>query len=510
MGRKRRYHYTYLFELFFRQNTASIAAGVTACLSLASYMTVDGNLHRELPLGKLLLLSLAALLLCGGGVLAVCALQWQHTYMTVREDALSFEHGFFRKKRVTVPYARIHAIDMKRNVFEKLAGTCRLTIDAGTASDRGTKDHLPAELVLGLKEAYNLRRFLLSRMEHGVSSQPRGTWEEPQWVFHAKGSDFLLSGLTSSALWAFLWLPVIGVCIAAEISPAAVHRFAQTTRPLLRGLAVRAETWGVPKTLLCMTGLWLAGSLAAGLAEAVIAAVRFFDFRMTRQGQNLLVRYGLLTEKHFTLQARNIQAVIIRQTFWQQCIGRCSVEAVCTGAGNIRTVSVTLAPLLPCKTLNELLRRILPEFIAEERYRPHDPIGLLFHVFAPTLLCSAVCLAVHQWCALLTTHLLLARLCGGIAVLLTLLGGILSYRNTAMDGNRRVISVQSGGFRKTLCRIRTDAVQEVQFKTTIIQEAFGVGSYRVCYQGAHFHTAAVAGSLPAAFLQALTAVTEQS
>ena len=46
------------------------------------------------------------------------------------ENTLIYETGKFIKKRVAIPFEKINTIDMGRNIFERLVGTCRLSDQA--------------------------------------------------------------------------------------------------------------------------------------------------------------------------------------------------------------------------------------------------------------------------------------------------------------------------------------------------------------------------------------------
>lgn len=514
MAEKRRCHRTYIWELFFKRIAVIIAMAVTTCISVAGNMASDEAIvhdMRGLPWGKMLLLSLGALVVFGSVVLLYCAFKWRYTYLSLQEDAMDYETGRFLKKRVTIPFEQINTIDLSRSVFEKLAGTCRLKIDTGAYSNTQDRNQPEVNLVFDLKQAYNIRRYILSRSEqcgNTRSHYDNRAIGEPKWAIHAGMGDFILYGFTSSSVWKFFWLVVIGVCVATEISAAIVGRAAQAALPFLRVLLEEVEQWGAWKTLLGIVAGYLGASLASDIVTVLWAAVRFFDFRVARQGRNVLVRYGLFTEKNYTLQVRNIHAVIVRQNLFQQLVGRCSVEAVCMGFGDEQTETALLFPIIRRKELNRCLHMVLPEYMTEMRSHERRSAGILFHAVVPAILCTAACVAVYRMGGYFMERMLLLTLCCMIVVVLVLVNGMMSYFNTTLDWNDKVVSVQSGGFHKTLYRIRTDAVQEVQMKTDPIKEMFGVGTYYVHYHGPRFHNTSMCGNISSEYLKPLADMVE--
>lgn len=517
MFEKRRCHYTYIFELLVKHIAAIVAMVISFVLSVAGDMAGDEDLAGEmsgLPLGKILLVTLAALVVFSGIMLLYCAFKWRHTYVSVQEDALNYESGKFIKKRVTIPFEQINTIDMGRNIFEKLVGTCRLKIDTGAYSNAQDKNQPEMNLVFNLSEAYNIRRYIMSRTEsydtpaamRGMARQ--GALGEPQWAVRAGAGDFILYGLTSSSVWKLFWLLVLGVCVLAEVSTAVLGRAAEAALPWLKAILGEVEQLGAWKALAGMLAAYLVMSLVSDLFTVLWAAVRFFDFRVMRQGRNVVVRYGLFTEKNYTLQVRNIHALVIKQNLFQQMLGRCSVEAVCMGFGDEKTETELLFPIIRKKELNNVLRMVLPEYITEMHTRKRRSWGVLFHIFAPTVLCTAVCGGIHVLGTYLTDSMLLVDMVCAIGVALAFLRGVLSYFNTTLDWNERVVSVQSGGFAKTLYRIRTDAVQEIQIKTDPIKEWFGIGTYLVHYHGPRFNNTSVSDNISKDYFADLARILE--
>ena len=514
MAEKRRCHRAYIWELFFKRIAVIIAMALTASISMAGSMAGDRAIVRDmrgLPWGKMLLLCFAVLLVFGGATLLYCAFQWRHTYLSLHEDALDYETGHFLKKRVTIPFERINTIDLSRSMFEKLAGTCRLKIDTGAYSNTQDKNQPEVNLVFDLKEAYNIRRYILSRSEQYSHRQPYDNSRAigaPKWAIHAGIGDFILYGLTSSSVWKLIWLLAIGVCVAAEISAAFVGRAMHAALPFLRDLLEKVEQLGAWKALLSIAAGYLIASLASDIVTILWAAVRFFDFRVARQGRNILIRYGLFNEKNYTLQVRNIHAVIVRQNLFQQLVGRCSVEAVCMGLGDEQTETALLFPIIRKKELNANLRMVLPEYTTDMHTQERRSAGLLFHAVMPAMLCAAACAVVYRIGGHWIEHTLLLMLCCMIAVVLVLMGGVMSYFNTTLDWNQKIVSVQSGGFHKRLYRIRTDAVQEVQMKTDPVREMFGIVTYYVHYHGPRFNNTSVAGNISSAYFRELAEIVE--
>ena len=167
-----------------------------------------------------------------------------------------------------------------------------------------------------------------------------------------------------------------------------------------------------------------------------------------------------------------------------------------------------MLPIIKQSKLNALLGVILPEYVTEMNIRPRKRAGLLFHAVLPVAIWAAVCAGICAVCAWLEIPKTLPVALSVVAVAVRLLSGVLAYRNTSLDWNERVVSVQCGGLMKRVYRIRTDAVQEVQVNTDLIKRLFGIGTYYVHYHGPTFNNTSIAPHLSDAFFAELADTVE--
>ena len=498
MFEKRRCHFTHIFELFARYIYLILVIAVTFAFNIAGnlagrediaedvrnasgFVMSSGLLTVLVVIGSVILLSVVILLFC--------VFRWYYTFVSAEENTLIYQSGRFLKKRVAIPFEKINTIDMGRNVFERMVGTCRLKIDTGAYSNNQDKNNAEMNLVFSLREAEEIRAFILSRAEldsraeDAEKGKTTVAAKEPEWVIRAGMGDFVLYGLTSSSVWKLFWTLVAGFFFVVEIAQEFMEQALDFVAPYAERATDVILGTNLAVVLLGMLVMFLLSALISDIWTVIWAAIRFADFRVAREGRNVIVRYGLITEKNYTLQVRNIHALIIRQNAFQQMLGRCSVEAVCMGFGDEKTETPLLLPIIRTDDLNRLLGVILPEYVAEMNVRPRKKAGIYYHIIRPVIVRGAILGGLYAVCLSFTPAA--SGLVGALA--LVLFGGVianrlLSYRNTTLDWNDNVVSVQSGGFRKVVYRIRTDAVQEVQLRANVIKKHFGVGSYYV-----HFH-----------------------
>lgn len=506
MFERRRCHFTHIFELFAKYIYICVIIAVTLIVNVIGDIMTDEPEAAELAdeavsgglaVGIAILIILAAAVI----LLLYCTFKWRHTYVSAQDNTLIYESGKFIKERVAIPFDKINTIDMGRNIFERMVGTCRLKVDTGAYSTLENENQAEMNLVFKLEEADEIRAFILNRAADDANSEAAKNGreviasKEPDWVIRAGMSDFILYGLTSSSVWRLFWLIVLGVCFVAELSSNFVEYIVDMIMPFAEAAMETAAHYSIISIIIFALVIALGVALISNIGTVVWAAVRFYGFRVAREGRNIIVRYGLLTEKNYTLQVRNIHAVIVNQNMFQQALGRCSVNAVCMGFGDEQNETALLFPIIKKDKLNEMLSVILPEYVTEMHIRPKKKIGFVFHAVTPAIFWGVIGAVTCLVCSTIMDSIIFIAVIALFIVLLRFVSGILSYRNTTLDWNDKVVSVQSGGIKKTTYRIRTDAVQEVQIQTGPVKRLFGIGTYYVHYHGPTFNNTSLADKI---------------
>ena len=500
MFAKRRCHFTHIFELFARYIYAVIAITVSIAFSFAGNIASNKELVDDVKeasgivmsadglavlavIGVLLLISLITLL--------YCAFRWRYTFVSAEENTLIYETGKFIKKRVAIPFEKINTIDMGRNIFERLVGTCRLKIDTGAYSNRQEKNNAEMNLVFSLAEADEIRSFILNRAEldslaeEAESGKNAIAAKEPDWVIRTGVGDFVLYGLTSSSVWKLFWIVVAGVFFIGELAEGFLDQAFSYVMPYVEWTTNFISRTNTVLILLGMLLFFLISALISDIWTVIWAAIRFYDFRVAREGRN-----------------------VIKQNVFQQMLGRCSVEAVCMGFGDEKDETALLLPIIKTSNLNKLLGVILPEYVTEMNAHPKNRVGIYYHIVKPIIIWGAILAGGCVACSYISGVSALVNALAAVLFAAVIVSGVLSYKNTMLDWNDNVVSVQRGGFKKVAYRIRTDAVQEVQIKANIIKKQFGIGSYYVHFHGPTMNNTSVSGNISDKYFSELASAVE--
>ena len=238
MFERRRCHFTHIFELFAKYIYAVVVISVTIAFNIAQSVVSDKDMVNDVKEatgfvrsadGVAVLAAVGVLLLVSLVMLFYCAFKWRYTFVSAEENTLIYESGKFIKKRVAIPFEKINTIDMGRNIFERMVGTCRLKIDTGAYSNTQEKNNAEMNLVFSLSEAEEIRSFILnraeldSRAEEAERGKTSVAAKEPDWVIKAGIGDFVLYGLTSSSVWKLFWIIIAGFFFVAEMAQGFLY-----------------------------------------------------------------------------------------------------------------------------------------------------------------------------------------------------------------------------------------------------------------------------------------------
>jgi putative membrane protein len=327
-----------------------------------------------------------ALVLFGALVVAVFAafwgfLSWRATTFEVAGGVFRLRWGVVQKNERTIPLDHVQSVDMVQGIIQRLFGVVEVRIETAGG---GASEPDASLAALDRADAEALRREI-----EGSRREPVETEDDtgPTILRRLGTRDLLLAGATSGQIGVALSL----IAVASQLFDDVFSKsFAQR---LLETFAPRSVTTALLYVLILGLVAWL---LAIG--GTVLA---YAGFTLSREGDFLYIRRGLLERREATIPLGRIQAVRIVEGLLRQPFGLASLRVESAGYGEDAGVSTTLFPLLPRKEVHRLLLDAAPEFAvapplnslprrALRRYVFRSTVPFLFLISAATLLSSLV------------------------------------------------------------------------------------------------------------------------
>lgn len=324
-----------------------------------------------------------ALVLLGALVVAVFAafwgfLSWRATIYEVAGGTFRLRWGVVQKNERTIPLDHVQAVDTVQGIIQRLFNVVEVRIETAGG---GASEPDASLAALDRADAEALRREIEGSRRELVETAG------PAVVRKLGTRGLLVAGATSGQIGVALSL----IAVASQLFDDILSEsFAQR---LVETLAPRSVTTALLYVLILGLFAWL---LAIG--GTVLA---YKGFTLSREGNFLYIRRGLLERREATIPLARIQAVRMVEGLLRQPFGLASLRVESAGYGEDAGVSTTLFPLLPRKEVQALLLDAAPEFAvapplnalprrALRRYVFRSTVQFLFLISAAALVSSLV------------------------------------------------------------------------------------------------------------------------
>ena len=448
---------------------------------LAETSADDLSFFADNGLWIVLILAVLMALLIGNRILV-----WARTYIHIEDNAIIIEKNTVNKKKNTIGIKNISNINLEQNLFEMLAGTCKVKLDTNSLS---TADKTDVKIVLKKADAENFRREIMSRMQ-GTGREPvAGAGEPPLWNgtegYSADGAaeqsafqeeydvradfgDIIQHGLFSINIFSvILLLAGIAATVGAVIQVVQNPGFIKSLLGAAAGILVAAS--------IVVSALW----------DTVKDFVKYYDFRAKRRGDRLFIRYGLLKKMEYTVPVDKIQALQIHQSLVARICGRYMAEIVNVGMGDEKEERNSFL-VLYCteEKLRQQLELLLPEMApaVDQKVKRQPGTAWAAWAFPFTVYVLAVLLAAAAGTVLTDgmassgVRLALAGIWGGAALLiLTVAAGmLLEYRTAGISAGDTILKLRRGYFGTHYIAVKYSNIQYADFSQSFLAKRCGI------------------------------------
>lgn len=294
---------------------------------------------------------LAGILLLTLIVLAIQFFRWRKTWIILEDNLVIIERNTLKKYKNTISIENISAVNMERNLFERLVGTYRIKMDTNSMTTASKTD---VSIVFREDLAIEFRKTLIERINAlkgnvntpalSVERQPDELFksgEEGRKVFHSTPKDMLLHAFYAMPLFSLI-IAVAGIGFAAwYVSSFGFGSFIQNA---LGGF--------IAVVLMVVSAAY----------NIVKRFITYYNFTVYRDGRDLHVRCGLIKLRSYTIPVDKITALTIEQQPFSRIFKKYCVEVVTVGVGDEDGESSNLTMSLSEAELREQLSELVPEY----------------------------------------------------------------------------------------------------------------------------------------------------
>ena len=284
-------------------------------------------------------------------VLFVQFLIWRKTWITIEDNLVIIERNTLKKVKNTIAIENISAVNMERNIFERIVGTYRIKMDTNSLTTASETD---ISIVFDEKTAIGFRKLVLERMntlKGNTETKALSEERQPDQLFESQMKDkkFFHSSFGEMMMHAFYSMPLFSLLISIA--------------------GVGFMGWYIANFgFISFIEEALGGFIAvvflviAALFNVLKRFVAYYDFTVYRDGKDIHVRCGLIKQISYTIPVDKISALQIEQPFFSRIFKKYNVKVVTVGIGDEDGESSNITMSLSKSQLKEQLTELVPEF----------------------------------------------------------------------------------------------------------------------------------------------------
>ena len=312
--------------------------------------------------------------------------RWRSTTYRIGAEALHHHTGIVREKDTDVPLARIEALDVHQGPLQRLFGVQAVDVQTGAAG-KGGEVSLPALTPAAVEELRAARPSAAGLAEERPAGPQR----------RISGRELAFAALTAGQLAVILPVlagagQVVSQAFEEQRGEQAVRLIPQSVTALIVGAAALLA--------------------AAWLLSALGAVVTFGGFTVSRDGDRLRIRRGLIQRSEATVPVGRVRAVRVVEGVLRRPFGLATLTVEVTGYAEEASAARTLFPLVRVHEVPTFLAELLPEF-ADDVGGLERPPGRAARRYAAGPLVFGALVAAGAW-FLVGSWSLFALLAGGL------------------------------------------------------------------------------------------------
>ena len=397
------------------------------------------------------------------------------------EKEIICKRGVLFRKRSVLDYKKVHAINKKQSLIQRIFGIAVLTVDSGSTN---TSHQAEITIIEKSKTVDALLDELNTLKESGLRAtdapQEQVLLSDRDSLYRFTSKKKLLYGLINiistsivTAAIGILAIIVIGAC-----------------KLLLQLDAL--GTWGefFLFAVLITVAAVLALSVFSFIGSMIQSFIGYHKFTITKRGNDIQISYGLLERQTNTFSYDRIKAVKISQGLVQRMLGFATIKLEVIGyTDNTDDESGAgigvLVPFCKYSEVSQILGKVLPDFVPEEKQTKavsYFPFISWFSLVlgittgAVVLMIVAIMLIFRAPISVIAIVALSVAGTGAVVLLVQALRGVFSYRTNGLALGSGKITAYYGGFTKNVTVFLSKNLIAAENVTTPLRKKAGMTS----------------------------------
>ncbi len=396
------------------------------------------------------------------------------------ETEIKCKRGVFFRKNSVLDYKKVHAINKKQSLFQRIFGIAVLTVDSGSTNTSRQAEIMIVEKSTTVDALLKELNALKESGKHSVEdTKEEVLLSDSDSLYRFTSKRKMLYTLINILSTAFLTL-LVGVLAIAVIAVCK--------------LMIQNDflgTWGeyFLYAMLITVGAMLLFSVFSFIGCMIRSFVGYYKFTITKYGNDIQISFGLLEKHTNTFSYDRIKAVKISQGLVQRILGFATIKLEVIGytneSGNDNVELGVLVPFCKYSEIGEILEKVLPEYTPDAKQTKAKSFFpfvswflLILGIVTSIILLQAIAILIIFNVSSSVIFTVLLSVAGAVLILLAikLVGAILSYKNNGLTINNGKITAYSGGFTKSITVLMAKNLIAVEDVTTPLRKKAGITS----------------------------------
>lgn len=343
--------------------------------------------------------------------------------------------GIFNKTRIAIPLDKIQQVDINQSLIQKFIGVHALEVDtAGSSKKEVAIKAIKHELALSLKE-----RLLDSGKEQiNEDEETTQTVEDKYSFIRISFLSLLKTGITSNYTRSFALLLAFFITMFQYIED--IVRAAELEEDPLDNY-INAENFLKFMGVIIIVIIVL--TLLVNLSRTIL---KFFDFKIARQNNSLLLTHGLLNTRSTIIRPEKVQIVTVGRNYFQKKlnINDIRIKQASSLEASTKEQRKSAIEIPGCNTAEkDMLLQFLLEEIPQKGVIIRPNIRKLI---MQAIMCLAIPLSIFSLIAYNVTQVMEYAAFVPVYVVLVSILVYFAFRNSRLFVNDEFIVKQSGAW----------------------------------------------------------------
>ncbi|EAC4995667.1 hypothetical protein ES07_02805 [Listeria monocytogenes] len=377
---------------------------------------------------------------------------------TLEDQGIRIKYGLIFRKNTYISYERIQTVQKKQWFFFIPFNVCQILIETAGGNGKAEADlvAVPVGVVDELKDLRDGKKRDIQEAVPETEETTVEVAEAPEKTVMLQTKQLILMAVTSGGVFGTLLIVLAFMQQFREVIPTDWME-AQAEELWKMGIIVL-----IVLIVLILLVLW-------GIS-IVTTLFKYFQFKLMKYPNSLVVEKGLLERNHTTISLSRIQGITIIESPLRQMLGLVAVKVTTAGNSGDEKLSgdILLLPIMKKALALKTLKEMLPDYLFEIEKMERAPKASLRRFLQIYLIWTIIPAAVAS---------ILFFPLGLISIILPVLAGIkgvTSYRATGVFTDKHTLLVQSRPiFSKLTHIIRKERIQGLSLRQSIWMEKGG-------------------------------------